>query len=371
MHLIRLLLLAFLVLTLSQCKKKTYPESVVVNEPEFYADLTSAGGSVLMQAGTNNYRVYSSYVQASSGLYTYVSEFKPQGCSSNCLNSIRFEINDSKISSSGAASDINAAIFPGNFEYTSPNWAVQFESNYNNTASTYRWNFGDGTESFEINPKHVYKKGGTYSVCLTITSTNGCESSICNQVEIGYPADNCSVQVTSTTGAFNAVQFTASATGQAPFIYEWSFGDGTDSIGTQSQPNHFYAIRGAYQARVRVTDAKKDVAVFNYNVVTSGDSSSCASNMAMTSITQSADSILLSKVLIRYTDVKGEHYTSNQYALDSDQKFEIVSVEDYENNERGEATKKLKVRFTANLYNGLKQLKFKDSEAVICISYKK
>lgn len=369
MHWTRVLFLLLFSLTLSQCKKKTYPESMVQNEPEFYVDLQSSGGPVLLEAGIANYRVYSSYTQNAAGLYTYVSAFKQKDCNANCRNSIVFEINDAKFTSPGAASDINAALYAGNYEYASPNWSVQFESSYNKPASSYRWNFGDGTESFEKNPVHLYKKGGAYTVCLTITSNTGCENTICNTLEVGYPEDNCAVSVSSSNGPSNAVQFVSSAKGQAPFAYQWSFGDGATS--TEAQPNHSYAVRGAYAVRLKVIDAKKDEAVFNYHVITSGDSSSCASNYQIASTVQNVDTLPFSQVTIRYTDNNGETYTSENFTQDADRRFEILSVEDYENNERGEATKKLKVRFTANLYSGSKQIKLTNSEAVICISYKK
>lgn len=40
----------------------------------------------------------------------------------------------------------------------------------------FHWNFGDGTESAEINPTHDYLFPGTYNVTLTVYSTEGCLS---------------------------------------------------------------------------------------------------------------------------------------------------------------------------------------------------
>jgi PKD repeat protein len=50
--------------------------------------------------------------------------------------------------------------------------AVQF--NYVSTgASTYLWEFGDGTTSDVANPTHIYNQGGEFDVTLTITSPDG------------------------------------------------------------------------------------------------------------------------------------------------------------------------------------------------------
>ncbi|MBL4668122.1 MAG: PKD domain-containing protein [Flavobacteriales bacterium] len=45
---------------------------------------------------------------------------------------------------------------------------VSFESLENNLPVSYIWNFGDGTISYEKNPKHVYNSSHIYSVSLTL-----------------------------------------------------------------------------------------------------------------------------------------------------------------------------------------------------------
>jgi hypothetical protein len=47
---------------------------------------------------------------------------------------------------------------------------IQFLNNSNN-ATSYSWDFGDGTTSQETNPSHLYNAGGNYTV--TLTATNG------------------------------------------------------------------------------------------------------------------------------------------------------------------------------------------------------
>jgi len=46
---------------------------------------------------------------------------------------------------------------------------VQFKNLSSGNAKTYLWDFGDGTQSTEENPKHVYSSAGNYSVKLTVT----------------------------------------------------------------------------------------------------------------------------------------------------------------------------------------------------------
>lgn len=46
------------------------------------------------------------------------------------------------------------------------------------------WDFGDGSTSIAQNPTHTYTVPGTYTVCLTVTSNEGCTDQICYPIVI-------------------------------------------------------------------------------------------------------------------------------------------------------------------------------------------
>lgn len=46
--------------------------------------------------------------------------------------------------------------------------------NLSSGAVSFAWDFGDGTQSAEISPTHVYSQPGTYTVTLTASNINGC-----------------------------------------------------------------------------------------------------------------------------------------------------------------------------------------------------
>ncbi|PQJ69403.1 MULTISPECIES: PKD domain-containing protein [Polaribacter] len=52
-------------------------------------------------------------------------------------------------------------------------------------AVSYSWDFGDGTSSTELNPKHTYATKGTYNVTLTTTNEAGVSQSITQGVPVG------------------------------------------------------------------------------------------------------------------------------------------------------------------------------------------
>jgi hypothetical protein len=67
----------------------------------------------------------------------------------------------------------------------------------------YTWDFGDGTFSYSISPVHSYESGGTFSVTLTVTDSNGLQDRDTTTVTIAPDAnrDNVSDIIEQTIGA--------------------------------------------------------------------------------------------------------------------------------------------------------------------------
>jgi hypothetical protein len=51
-------------------------------------------------------------------------------------------------------------------------------------AMAWYWQFGDGGSSSDQNPTHTYKKISADTVSLTVTASNGCQSTISNPISI-------------------------------------------------------------------------------------------------------------------------------------------------------------------------------------------
>jgi gliding motility-associated-like protein len=62
------------------------------------------------------------------------------------------------------------------------NTPIKF-TNKSTNADYYTWTFGDGGNSSEVNPSHLYKKTGTFKVCLLARTAEGCADSLCKTVE--------------------------------------------------------------------------------------------------------------------------------------------------------------------------------------------
>ena len=134
---------------------------------------------------------------------------------------------------------------------------VQFTDASTGTVSGYVWDFGDGTNSTEQTPSHIYSTAGTYNVNFTVTGPGGSDS----EVKTGYIVVNealstapiAAFAVTPTSGNVPlAVQFTDQSTG-TPTSWIWDFGDGNNTTG--QNVTHTYTSAGIYIANLTVSNA--------------------------------------------------------------------------------------------------------------------
>jgi PKD repeat protein len=141
---------------------------------------------------------------------------------------------------------------------------VQFFGNGSggNAPLSYAWSFGDGNNDTAQNPTHTYQNPGTYTASLVVTDSNG--DSANSTVEITV-LDNSVPQVSAnaspTTGIVPTnVSFSSTINGgDAPFTYEWNFGDGSPTSDV-ANPSHSYTTAGSFSATLTVTDNNGDTA---------------------------------------------------------------------------------------------------------------
>ena len=182
-----------------------------------------------------------SHTYTTAGIYTvklYASN--PNGCT--------FTIDSTVLVITVKSDTIHA-----NFSIAKVDSCTQFTANFTNSstntgssaATTYNWNFGDGTSFTGTTPPlHSFPSAGTYTVTLTMSDTNACNSpSVFTQVVSFNP--------TLVTAAFlmpdsicmpALVSFTDKSTNATS--WSWTFGDGNSS--GASNPINTYATTGNY-----------------------------------------------------------------------------------------------------------------------------
>ncbi|MFN5785188.1 MAG: PKD-like domain-containing protein, partial [Flavobacteriia bacterium] len=117
---------------------------------------------------------------------------------------------------------------------------VTFTDTINLPGSTLSWDFGDGQTSNQPGVvDHQYDQAGCYDVTLTVTSQNGCVSSITQEDYVcAFDVPFASFMAVSDTMPTTDPVFEFINNSDNAYTYVWLFGDGTSSVATE--PIHTY-----------------------------------------------------------------------------------------------------------------------------------
>lgn len=141
-----------------------------------------------------------------------------------------------------------------NFEMDGGNCVAPCEiifTNISKNASSYFWDFGDGSRSVEISPKHSYKDGGIYLVRMTAKGKGGSQLAQ-RTVSINF-APTASFEVENSNCLSPCpVQFTNRSTNA--ILYSWDFGDRQSS--TETNPSHTFMTAGTYRVILKAIGAE-------------------------------------------------------------------------------------------------------------------
>lgn len=137
---------------------------------------------------------------------------------------------------------------PVNVTPNSPVSFINNTNNFNSNNTLYAWQFGDGTSSTDVEPKHSYNTTGTYTVMLIATNpVTQCKDTTTQIINVkiintefsftkSYVSDNTCppviVHLTNTSVNANSVS--------------WDFGDGSVAD-NQNNPSHTYYEPGVYK----------------------------------------------------------------------------------------------------------------------------
>ena len=111
----------------------------------------------------------------------------------------------------------------------------------------YQWDFGDLTNSIQINPEHLFLNQGDYTVKLLARSTNGCESTYAKLVTVmPVPVADFSAAAVCKGKTSEFKNLTSNVSGTP--TYTWSFGDGSAS--NVFEPQYLFNKDGAYGVKL-------------------------------------------------------------------------------------------------------------------------
>jgi PKD repeat protein len=364
-----ILFLLLAVIVLNGCRKE-YPLTPAPATPEFIFTGTIDGTTVNLQAGVDDYYMFTSYTPDSNGVYDYIGEFRDKNCSSNCSKSLKIAFKDYRKYAVHPTS-IDTTLVPGYYSFAMPSGApssfyvVYSDTIVNGTVQNYFWDFGDGATSNQHKPVHVYRHPGIYVVSLT-TETNSCSSKLTNNIVVGQPGNAFQPEL-SVIGAFgDSVIFSANPRGVFPFKMVIDYGDGT-TVTNSTALKHRYPAPGVYDAALTVTDSSGYTAVTHVNAGTQ-TATSCYTNFHNVSPTPIPNPINLADVTIEWHDAAGNLYTSSNNGQWPKSTFEVLSVENYLSNINGQPTKKIRAKVTCRLFNGSHSIVLNGS-MVFCVAH--
>jgi PKD repeat protein len=127
-------------------------------------------------------------------------------------------------------------------------------------ATSWLWNFGDGSFSTNQNPGHVYNIPGVYTIKLVVTNYLGCSDSLIriNYIEVPGTIANF-ISSTNQSCIQSVVQFTDLSINASS--WDWNFGDGNTS--SQKNPSNSYQNSGQYTVSLIVHDSHGCSSSFN------------------------------------------------------------------------------------------------------------
>ncbi|MGZ3919441.1 MAG: hypothetical protein ACXVO9_03290 [Bacteroidia bacterium] len=363
-------------LIIAGCKKNNLPPAEEnKSEPVFYFKGNVNGAPVALQAGVNNYFMYSSHYQQANNVYVYKGEMKQSLCNGTCGYGITLLINDYKVSQPDEPMKPDSGLYVGHYQLNdgSPDpvtYSGSFTPLFTDAGTTYSWWYSDGVILSGLQGgSRYFNAGQTYSVALSVTRNNATQTHT-NEFRVGNPLQTnvgayCNWTTTPTTYSF--VPYLSSTAGNG-ITYNWDFGDASPAT-ANSVPVHAYYYGSKYfRARLRLTNSNNDTCYSYYQVPVSVTTPTIHANF--NSVFNPVPNVLgLSSITLLVTDPSGTIYSTESINQSVGNNIQIVSVEDYKNNSANEPTKKLKITFNCVVKNGADVLNITNGEAVIAVSY--
>ncbi len=184
------------------------------------------------------------------------------GCTTVKNYTVNVALNDTAaLESKFTINKTNQCISGNSFVFTNQSNLAQ--------ASSYYWDFGDGTSSYSINAVKAYKNIGTYTVKLNIVKagvTSICEKRVTVGSNITVNFDTISLQ---NNGSFVFSNTTSPLNNTMKFY--WNFGDGCSP--QETNPQHQFFL-GNYNVNLLVVDTLGCDASMSKNIIVNASTSS-------------------------------------------------------------------------------------------------
>ena len=342
------------------CQKVEVPENVEGTAIFSFRGLLDST-AIEIAAGEEGYVMRTSSETDTSDLRGYIGTFEPLSC---CNAKLRFIFRDSSKTNPSAAK----SLVLGNYNYLIPvtptsstlynvQFTPSFETNGNISPDSFFWNFGDGNNTTDAIPTHVYNDNQERVVRLIVSTEDGCTAEIEKTINLNSVTD-CAVDFNlfAVQQGFGIEAMIEPASPLNPNgLSTWLWDGLNDStiyytifpeLGVAEQ----ICMRGEIASDGCVAEICKGVYItgqqqppFIY----------CEANFTYSvqpeQITEPVPD-QLGTIIVEYEDEQGQIYTSALGSQDAAQ-FTVLSIEPFEQNENGMPTQKINLQMDCRLYD--------------------
>lgn len=168
--------------------------------------------------------------------------------------------------------------------FTAPNVCFNNSTAFSNTSTinsigqiaSYSWTFGDGNNSTQLSPSHLYAAENKYNVCLYTSSDKNCRDSICKDVIVfplpkanflGDPLRGCEPLPVTFTNLSSVTSINNPTANDQIATYSWVYGDGSTNITSSGSPVVNIYKAGTYSVSLFVVTnngCTDDTTLFSY-----------------------------------------------------------------------------------------------------------
>lgn len=203
------------------------------------------------------------------------------------LNDITYTVYATDINACTASDDVAITVMPMpdiNFTATPLSGCkpllVSFTPASASQLSSYYWDFGDVPSGFANNsilefPVHQYNNSGTYTVALTVTSTDGCPNTMVqNQLINVYQQPVSSFTFLPHEGDVDNMLFTFYDASVNAAQWVWTFGEenaGAENSSTLQNPQHLYDNTGFFDVWLYVTSPEGCTDSSSHHIIIRGE----------------------------------------------------------------------------------------------------
>lgn len=219
-------------------------QATCVGQPISFLDASTSFGTVTnwfwnFGDGNASFQQNPTHTYAAAGVYNVFLVIRANdGCTSDTLRQ-----------------QVTVGSFP-TAQFTAPDVCEGTAASFTDNSFTavgninsWQWDFGDGTQSTQQSPTHLYTSPGPKTVTLRVRSAQGCQSTLAQRTVNILPIPDISAAFRDTCVS-STVLF--SGVNNRPAVpiqnWEWWLGDGTSN--TNQQFNHNFTQGGTYSVRL-------------------------------------------------------------------------------------------------------------------------